>query len=80
MALLEINKGRAITLPASIRKKYSLKPGSRLEIRDKDGKIELTPLVEKENIFALIDGHTRRVTDKELAALKKKVRLHALLH
>ncbi len=78
--LLQINKGRAITLPASLRKKYSLKPGSKLEIRDKNGAIELTPLANEENLFDYIDKHTRPVSDKEIMELIKRGRLHALLH
>ena len=80
MALVEINKGRGLTLPASIRKKYSLKPGSRLELEDKNGQILLVPLPRGENLFELIDKKTRPVSDKELAELKKKVRTHALVH
>lgn len=80
MALLEINKGRAITLPASVRKKYSLKPGSKLEIRDKGGSIELTPLGKGGDIFGYIDKHTSPVSDKEITKLIKRGRLHALLH
>lgn len=79
MALLEINKGRGITLPASLRKKYSLKPGSKLEIRDKNGKIELIPLGAEEDIFQLI-AKTKPVTDADIAAIKKRVRMHYFLH
>lgn len=80
MALVEINKGRGLTLPASIRRKYSLKPGSRLELEDKNGQILLVPLPRGENLFELIDKKTRAVSDKELSELKKKVRTHALVH
>ena len=81
MGLVTINKGRGLTLPALVRKKYLLKPGSRLELKDKNGEIVLVPLTESEgNIFDLIDGRTKAVSDKEIAALKKKVRMHALLH
>lgn len=80
MALVEINKGRGLTLPASIRRKYSLKPGSRLELEDKNGQILLVPLPRGENLFEIIDKKTKAVSDKELAELKKKVRAHALVH
>ncbi len=80
MALIEINKGRGLTLPASIRRKYSLKPGSRLELEDKNGQILLVPLPRGENLFELIDKKTKAVSDKELSELKKKVRAHALVH
>ena len=81
MTLVEINKGRGLTLPASVRKKYSLKPGSRLELKDKDGEIALIPLSGKQqNIFELIDKNTVAVSDKEISAIKKRVRGHAFLH
>lgn len=80
MALIEINKGRGLTLPASIRRKYSLKPGSRLELEDKNGQILLVPLPRGENLFEFIDKKTKAVSDKELSELKKKVRAHALVH
>lgn len=78
--LLHNNKGRGLTLPASIRRKYSLKPGSRLELEDKNGEILLVPLCGGENLFELIDKKTKPVSDKELAELKKKVRTHAIVH
>lgn len=67
-------------MPASIRRKYSLKPGSRLELEDKNGQILLVPLPRGENLFELIDKKTKAVSDKELSELKKKVRAHALVH
>ena len=80
MALIEINKGRGLTLPASVRKKYSLKPGSRLEVKEKGGEIVLIPLSKGEDIFTLIDKSTKAVSDEDLAKIKRKVRAHALIH
>lgn len=81
MVLVKINMGRGLTLPALIRKKYSLKPGAKLELKDKNGKIELIPLVEKnDEIFSIIDKHTKMITDDEIANIKKKVRTHSILH
>lgn len=81
MVLVEVNKGRGLTLPASVRKKYSLWPGARLELKDRNGEIVLTPLGAKDgNIFELIDKNTRAVSDKELAEIKKRIRTHAFLH
>ena len=81
MTLLTINKGRGLTLPASIRKKYNLKPGRKLEIKDEDGEIVLTPLTNyQEDIFHVIDTTTKTVSEKEIAAVKKRVRFHAFLH
>ena len=81
MALIEINKGRGLTLPAAIRKKYSLDPGSRLELTDKDGEIVLTPLAgQEDDVFEFIDKNTKPVSDADISAIKKKVRMHALLH
>lgn len=81
MVLVKINMGRGLTLPALIRKKYSIKPGTKLEIRDKEDRIELIPLAEKdENVFNLIDKNTKMITDDEIANIKKRVRLHSSLH
>lgn len=81
MTLVEINKGRSLTLPAEIRRKYALKPGSRLELKEKDGEIVLTPLnANEENIFELIDKNTQAISDRELSEIKKKARYHALVH
>jgi len=81
MALIEINKGRGLTLPAAIRRKFALKPGAKLEVVEKKGSIELVPLTSsKSELFALIDKKSPRMTQKEITALIKRGRLHALLH
>ena len=81
MGLVTINKGRGLTLPALIRKKYALRPGAKLELKDKNGEIVLIPLAgREEGIFEFIDKNTRSVSDKEIAAIKKRIREHAFLH
>ena len=55
MGLVTINKGRGLTLPAIVRKKYLLKPGSRLELKEKNGEIVLVPVVKGANLKKLVD-------------------------
>jgi AbrB family looped-hinge helix DNA binding protein len=43
-----------IVIPKEIRQKLSLKPGQRLSVAEKDGHIELTPILSPEQLVGLL--------------------------
>lgn len=51
--LVEISKGKQITIPAKYRKKLHLKAGSRVDIESRGNKIIIMPIEEDmEKLFA----------------------------
>ncbi len=51
--IVEISKGKQITIPAEFRKKLDLKAGSRVELERKGNKIVIKPIEEDiEKLFA----------------------------
>jgi AbrB family looped-hinge helix DNA binding protein len=43
--LVELKKKSQVTVPSELVKKMNLRPGDKLEIEEKDGRIILTPVV-----------------------------------
>lgn len=51
--IVEISKGKQITIPAEFRKELDLKAGSKVELEKKGNKIIITPIEEDmEKLFA----------------------------
>ena len=51
--IVEISKGKQITIPAEFRKKLDLKAGSRVELERKGNKIVIKPIEEDiDKLFA----------------------------
>lgn len=46
MAAVEVAPGGAVKIPANIRKKYRIRNGMKLVIRDEEGVITIRPQVE----------------------------------
>lgn len=43
--LLEIKQKSQVTIPSELMKKLKLKPGDKLEVEEKDGRLIITPVV-----------------------------------
>lgn len=70
--IVEVTKGQQITLPASIRKKYGWKPGTKINLEDtKDGvKLEtVEPKETWEEIWKETRKHKLTHTAEELDAI-----------
>jgi AbrB family looped-hinge helix DNA binding protein len=59
-----------IVIPKEIRNKLELKPGQRISVTEKDGHIELTPVLPSEQIVGLLSDcahiEFEREPDREL--------------
>ncbi len=45
-----------IVIPKEIRKSMNLKPGQRLQLTEKDGKIEIRPILTPEQLIGYLKG------------------------
>jgi AbrB family looped-hinge helix DNA binding protein len=45
-----------IVIPKEIRKSMNLKPGQRLQLTEKDGKIEIHPILTPEQLIGYLKG------------------------
>lgn len=45
-----------IVIPKEIRKSMKLKPGQRLQLTEKDGKIEVSPILTPEQLIGFLKG------------------------
>jgi len=45
-----------IVIPKEIRKSLNLKPGQRLQLTEKDGKIEIRPILTPEQLIGFLKG------------------------
>ena len=45
-----------IVIPKEIRKSMNLKPGQRLQLTEKDGKIEIRPILTPEQLIGFLKG------------------------
>jgi AbrB family looped-hinge helix DNA binding protein len=45
-----------IVIPKEIRKSLNLKPGQRLQFTEKDGKIEIRPILTPEQLIGYLKG------------------------
>lgn len=67
--IVEITKGQQITLPASIRKKYGWKPGTKINLEDTKDGVKLEPIEPKESweeIWKEADKYPCKLTPEEL--------------
>ena len=59
-----------IVIPKEIRRKLALKPGQRISVTEKDGHIELTPVLTPEQIVGFLKSDKplefEREPDREL--------------
>lgn len=60
-----------IVIPKEIRKSMNLKPGQRLQFTEKDGKIEIRPILTPEQLIGYLSDcasipFEREKTDREL--------------
>ncbi len=67
----------AVVIPAKLRKKYDIKPGSRVQILEIDGKLQL--LILPENIIKHSRGSLRQ-TDKTVLDLLSQGRAEDKKH
>ena len=63
--IVEISKGYQISVPASIRKKYNLEAGDKLELEDQDGKLLVT-LPQEESWQEIWDEIDKTATEHQL--------------
>lgn len=55
--LIEMSKGKQLTLPAGLRAKYGLEEGSRMEVEDTGKGILIRPMEnDLEEVFKATDG------------------------
>ena len=45
-----------IVIPKEIRKSLNLKPGQRLQLTEKDGKIEIRPILTPDQLIGFLKG------------------------
>ena len=45
-----------IVIPKEIRKSMNLKPGQRLQLTEKDGKIEIRPILTPDQLIGFLKG------------------------
>ncbi len=45
-----------VVIPKEIRKSMNLKPGQRLQFTEKDGKIEIRPILTPEQLIGFLKG------------------------
>lgn len=66
--IIEISKGQQITLPASIRKKYGWKPGTKINLEDTPEGVKLEPISTEswEDIWKEADKYKCNLTPEEL--------------
>jgi AbrB family looped-hinge helix DNA binding protein len=54
-----------IVIPREIRKALDLKPGQRLNVIEKDGHIELRPILTPEQLIGFLKGKTKLPFERE---------------
>jgi AbrB family looped-hinge helix DNA binding protein len=54
-----------IVIPKEIRKSLNLKPGQRLQVTEKDGKIEIRPILTPEQLIGFLKGKTKVRFERE---------------
>ncbi len=65
MATALISPKYQIVIPKEIRKSMNLKPGQRLTLLEKDGRIEVRPLLSPEQFIGFLKGKTRAPFERE---------------
>lgn len=54
-----------IVIPKEVRRQLDLKPGQRLSVAEKDGRIELTPVLSPEQIVGFLKSDQPLVFERE---------------
>ncbi len=54
-----------VVIPKKIRKSLNLKPGQRLEFTEKDGHIEIRPILTAEQLIGFLQGKTKLAFERE---------------
>ena len=54
-----------IVIPKGVRQKLALKPGQQLAVSEKDGHIELTPILTPEQLVGFLKGKTSLPFERE---------------
>lgn len=54
-----------IVIPKEIRKALNLKPGQRLQLTAKDGKIEARPILTPDQLIGLLKGRKPLMLERE---------------
>ena len=54
-----------VVIPKEIRKTLNLKPGQRLNVIEKDGHIELRPILTPEQLIGFLKGKTKLPFERE---------------
>lgn len=54
-----------VVIPKEIRKALNLRPGQRLNVIEKDGHIELRPILTPEQLIGFLKGKTKLPFERE---------------
>ncbi len=54
-----------IVIPKEVRRKLALKPGQQLSVSEKDGHIELPPILTAEQLVGFLKGKTKLPFERE---------------
>ena len=77
MVFVSVNMHGQVTLPASLRKKLGIRPGSLLQVQQKEEKIELTSvtLLDKSILNRLSDlAEAKNISREDIARSLRKIR------
>lgn len=69
MEIVTVSPKYQVVIPLALRRLLNIKPGQRVEVREKDGHIELVPLKPIEEYFGMfrgMEGDFEREPDREL--------------
>lgn len=65
MTTAQISSKYQIVIPREIRKSLNLKPGQRLQFTEKDGKIEIRPILTPEQLIGYLQDCAHMPFERE---------------